>query len=187
MDAKQFFSQIWPTALVRNETLELRAIDRKNSEIKRSFHTSVEEFLEKAHSYGTGWDIYFGVSTRFQSGGKKSDCFRVRCVWMDFDKKDEKLPNFGKIQPDIVVNSGGGFHVYWLLRDPVFLKTGRWAEVEAVTRGLSKKFGGDPMAIDIARILRVPGFLNYKYDPPRMVECIDLMTSSDLASTVKSQ
>lgn len=178
MDTKQFFSQIWPTALVRSETLELRAIDRKNSTIKRTFHTSVEAFLEAAHSYGPGWDIYFGVSTRFQQGGKKQDCFRVRCVWMDFDKKEQPLPDFGKVQPDLVVNSGGGFHVYWLLKDPVYVRSGKWAEIEAINRGLCKEFGGDPMAIDISRILRVPSFENYKYDPPRRVECIELMTSS---------
>ena len=177
MDSKAFLSTIWPTTLVRSETLELRAINRKDGTINRQFYTSIDNFLEAANKYKAPWDIYFGVSTRFDKGGKKRDCYRVRCVWMDLDKGE--LPDFGVIKPDLIINSGSGFHVYWLLTDPVFVRSGRWVEIEAINRALVKKFGGDIASIDVSRILRVPGFNNYKYDPPRMVECIKLKTSSD--------
>lgn len=168
LTAETFLTRLWPAKLLRNETLELRAIKRKSGTINRNFFTSIDSFLKAAREYGEGWDIYFGVSTRYLHGGKKQDCYRLKTVWVDFDKVD-KLPDFGDLPPDLVVNSGAGFHVYWILEEPIFVRTGRWKEIEAVNRALAKKFGGDPMAIDASRILRVPELYNYKYDPPRKV------------------
>lgn len=180
IDAYEFLSLIWPPKLLRNETLELRAIKRSDKMVSRRFATSVPEFLKIAKSFGVGWDIYYGICTRYGKGGTKNDCMRVSCVWVDFDNTS-KLPDF-KLQPDVIVNSGMGFHTYWLLESPVYVRTGRWQEIEAINRGLAKKlsngiqpsdankkFGPDLMTIDITRILRVPGFYNYKYDPARKV------------------
>lgn len=182
LDAAEFLSLVWPQSLLRNETLELRAIRRSDKTISRKFLKTTSEFLTAARAFGKGWDIYFGVSTRNGKGGKKTDCLRINAVWIDFDNISE-LPNFKQIQPDIIVNSGGGFHTYWLLETPIYVQTGRWKEIEAINRGLIKrfginlkpadkkleKFGADIMTVDIARILRVPDFFNYKYDPPRKV------------------
>lgn len=168
INSETFLDKVWPNTLLRNETLELRAKNRKEDLIERKFFKSKQEFLEAAQKYGDGWDIYFGISTRYLKGGKKSDCYRVNCVWVDFDKVT-KLPDFGKTPPDMVVDSGAGFHVYWILESPIFVREGRWKEIEAVNRGLVQKLGGDKMCIDISRILRVPDLMNYKYDPPRKV------------------
>jgi len=168
--AQEFLSKVWPSPLLRNETLELRAIKRgDDKDVQRRFAKSIDEFIKIASTFDSGWDIYFGVSTRHFNRGKKSDCYRIKTVWVDFDKTD-KLPDFKKIPPDITVESGGGFHCYWLLEEPIFIKTGRWKEIEAVNRALAKKFSGDRMSIDASRILRVPGFNNHKYDPPRKVK-----------------
>lgn len=166
--AESFLSKVWPKSLLRNETLELRVIRRSDKVITRKFCKTQAEFIRAAKSYGEGFDIYFGVSTRFMNGGKKKDCFRINTVWVDFDKT-EKLPDFGKMPPDMIVNSGGGFHVYWLLDNPIYVRDGRWKEIEAINRGLCKKFKGDDQAIDASRILRVPDLFNYKYTPPRKV------------------
>jgi hypothetical protein len=37
-------------------------------------------------------------------------------------------------------------------------------QAEAVLRALARKFGGDPAATDSTRVLRLPGFVNRKYD-----------------------
>lgn len=182
IDAVEFLSLVWPQSLIRDETLELRAIHRSDKTVSRRFLKTQSEFLSTAKTFGAGWDIYFGVSTRFKNGGKKQDCSRVGCVWVDFDNIVE-LPKFGKTPPDLIVNSGGGFHTYWLLETPIYVRTGRWREIEAVNRGLTKKFnqnlkpidktkkfGADIMTIDITRILRVPDFFNHKYEPLRKVQ-----------------
>jgi hypothetical protein len=167
--AQEFLSKVWPTPLLRNETLELRAIRREDKIIKRRFVKSIADFIIQAEKFGAGWEIYFGVSTRHYDKGKKADCYRAKTVWVDFDKTKE-LPKFGKVPPDIIVKSGGGFHCYWLLEAPVFIQAGRWKEIEAVNRALATKFKGDLMAIDASRILRVPGFNNHKYNPPRRIQ-----------------
>lgn len=159
---------IWPTTLLRNESFEVRARKRKDGVVARRFVTTTGDALTVAKSFGIGWDIYYGVATRFQKGGKKQDCFRVNTVWADLDNTD-KLPDFGKLHPTVVVNTGGGFHLYWILETPIFLRTGKWKEIEAINRGLCQKFSGDKMSIDIARILRIPDFINHKYDPKRKV------------------
>jgi hypothetical protein len=168
MSPDEFLSCIWPRTLLRGETLELRAKNPITGKISRQFHSSRNTFLESSLKLSRTHNVYFGVSTRFEQGGKKRDCFRTGCVWLDFD--GPVLPKFSD-KPDIIVESGTGFHVYWLLTTSLFVRTGRWTEVEAVNRALAKKYHGDIAAIDVSRVLRVPGTLNHKHTPARLVSC----------------
>lgn len=165
----EFLSAVWPRQLLTKETLELRAINRSDGSKKRDFACSIEEFLEKANHL-RDYDVYFGVSTRIgTNGGKKTDCYRLKTVWVDFDGMSMKQLKGLDPKPDIMVDSGGGVHAYWILDHPVLARE-RYKELEAVNRGLSLRFNGDDQAIDISRILRVPGFFNYKYKPARLVK-----------------
>jgi hypothetical protein len=163
---RDFLSAVWPQTLLRFETLELKAIRRTDGYITREFFTSLNDFTQTIQTLSDR-DLYFGISTRFQQGGKKKDCYRVQAVWMDFDKPE--LPTF-TLKPNLLVSSGNGWHIYWLLKSPIFLRSGRWTEVEAVTRGICKKFKGDMTTIDITRVLRVPDTLNHKSNPPKPVK-----------------
>lgn len=80
-------------------------------------------------------------------------------------------------EPSIIVKSGGGIQVYWLLKEPA---TGDdlW-RVKAINKAICKLFtevrdgkdyGADRQSVDLARVLRVPGTLNRKYNPPRPCE-----------------
>lgn len=75
--------------------------------------------------------------------------------------------------PSIVVRSGNGIHVYWLLKEPATSDgptlSGELLQVEAVNRKIAKRLGGDSTT-DLARILRIPGTLNIKTDPPKICE-----------------
>ncbi|MEE9234926.1 MAG: DUF3987 domain-containing protein, partial [Candidatus Acidoferrales bacterium] len=99
-------------------------------------------------------------------------------VWVDVDKLDQQglsslLAKLQELQipPHIVVNSGGGYHLYWLLEETLDAQR-HLEEIEAVNRGLAEVLGGDRAATDVSRILRIPGFLNHKYDPPRPVTAV---------------
>lgn len=81
------------------------------------------------------------------------------------------------LRPSIVLKSGGGIQIFYLLREPV---TGAdvW-KAKAINKALceyftlvrdGKKYGADPQAIDLARCLRIPNSLNHKYSPPRIAE-----------------
>jgi hypothetical protein len=119
-----------------------------------------------------GMNIYFGVCPRSRCDGKKDAVSQVRALWIDLDAKDfdgskdkalaslDRLPK--ALQPSIVIDSGHGYHCYWLLREAFEVPTMEaCAEIEAVMKGLAAHLGGDHTS-DIGRVLRMPGFLNMK-------------------------
>ena len=83
-----------------------------------------------------------------------------------------KLP-----RPTHVVHSGGGLHVYWAVDQPIEREV--WQAHARKLKEVAKacQFLADPSrTADIASVLRMPGTLNYKYDPPRPVR---LVTAED--------
>lgn len=66
-------------------------------------------------------------------------------------------------QPTLIVQSGTGknVHAYWALTAPL---SPAW--FERANRRLSAHLGADVKVTDAARILRPPGSLNHKHDPP---------------------
>jgi hypothetical protein len=68
--------------------------------------------------------------------------------------------------PAVVVASGGdgARHAYWPLERPVDS-----LEAERRNRVIAAALGADERSCDPARILRPPGTMNRKYDPPRPV------------------
>lgn len=167
LNAEQFLARVWPQPLLTNETLELRWMNRIDSSVHRKFFTSIPELLRCAQSH-KDCEIYFGVSTRYGNGGKKRDCYRTKTVWADLDNRRLADCDLDP-KPDIVVDSGGGSHAYWLFPTPMLLTDDRWESIEAVNRSICHKFKADITAIDASRILRIPGFFNYKYSTPRLV------------------
>ena len=124
-------------------------------------------------------DTYFGVHPArapksAYERARAEDIVCVNCLYADFDDPTT-LPRIESFQPapQVIVASGKGFHVYWLLAEPVDLSddaTRRdWAEIQ---RWWVRHVGADPSACDLARVLRVPGTRNGKYDPPRPVRFI---------------
>ncbi len=128
-------------------------------------------------------DVYFGVhpATAMGRPGQRSTTATVAalaCLYAEFDAKDftggkaESLSHVEALAPppSAVVDSGGGYHCYWLLSEPWLIHNederqrarelqARWVEV----------VGGDRASRDLVRMLRVPGTLNSKYHPPRPV------------------
>lgn len=119
-------------------------------------------------------NLYFGVATRDGQGGSKANVVDIPCLWCDLDFKItphkivvEKLKKF-PFKPSMVVQSGGGIHLYWMLREPV--KKSDIATTEDVNHRIADQLGGDHASCDAARILRIPGTLNRKYSPARLCE-----------------
>jgi hypothetical protein len=102
----------------------------------------------------------------------------VNCLFAEYDEKDygslaaieQHLNALCTPHPSVLIHSGAGVHVYWLLDQPYMLDTPERREaaklIQARWVGV---VGGDPGAHDLCRVLRVPGSWNYKYDPPRPV------------------
>ena len=145
---------------------------------KRAHWLSVGALDGEIDILGPGWeqDVFFGVhpTRTLRTGyerGRAEDVVAANCLFADFDDPDA-LPRIDSLQPapQVIVASGKGFHVYWLLAEPVILSddvTRRdWA---ALQRWWVRHVGADHSACDLARVLRVPGTRNGKYDPPRPV------------------
>jgi len=148
---------------------------------KRAHWLSVGALDGEIDILGPGWeqDVFFGVhpTRTLRTGyerGRAEDVVAANCLFADFDDPDA-LPRIDSLQPapQVIVASGKGFHVYWLLAEPFILSddaTRRdWAEIQ---RWWVRHVGADPSACDLARVLRVPGTRNGKYDPPRPVSFI---------------
>ncbi len=120
---------------------------------------------------GAGFNVIFGVCPRSKRGGKKADVGIVPCLWADCDDPEslELVKTFGP-EPSIIVASGGSHrrHLYWLLKDPV--RPG--PHVEELLRGIRHMLKADART-DISSMLRLPGTMNPKYDPPSLCEVLD--------------
>lgn len=107
----------------------------------------------------------------------------LNCLFAEYDAKDynnDKAETFAAVEaleppPSAIVDSGGGYHCYWLFNEPYPLTTDEARKEASKIQGAwVKLMGGDTAAKDLARVLRVPGTKNYKYDPPRDVKVIDI-------------
>jgi putative DNA primase/helicase len=128
-------------------------------------------------------NVYFGVNPcKTQKGPNErallTDLAGVNCLFAEFDAKDFNDSKTAASQhidrlllpPNVVIDSGGGFHCYWLLKETFVINTQHDLEyIKNIQASWVPFVGGDRGAKDLARVLRVPGTLNFKYTPPRVV------------------
>jgi putative DNA primase/helicase len=112
-----------------------------------------------------------GASTRSKDNSRE-----IVCLHQDLDFKGivEDEPAIWaaiaqlEAQPSMIVRSGGGLHLYWLLREPLDAQTHR-DEVDTLLKALAEIVAGDPATCEIARLMRLPGSGNSKYGDVRTV------------------
>jgi putative DNA primase/helicase len=161
------------------QAVELRALRNNGGATQPIFTRNSDEVVAYCQHYdGLGWGLYFGLATRdsLNLGGKRDNLRELPCLWAEID-----IHKFGMsvneavaillacpLPPSLIVSSGRGLHVYWLL-SPVLSVTHapfgediEKARVERVTRSFVRIFRGDPNAVDLTRVLRLPGTHNTK-------------------------
>ncbi|MBA7512975.1 hypothetical protein ES705_04984 [subsurface metagenome] len=140
--------------------------------------------LLNSENFTKNKNIHFGVAPRVintggQQTGAESDIKVLPVLWCDADCKREKQPElptkeemmkkiekFG-IPPSIIVDSGLGYHFYWLLKIPILIKNNKiLLETKGILKGLALQLGGDVAGQDISHCLRVPGTKNIKPECP---------------------
>ena len=128
----------------------------------------------RAIALGRRTDVYVGCAPRTRRHGGRDAVDRAFALWADCDGEDAvaALAEFEPV-PAIVIASGSGSncHAYWSLTEPMARD-----EVECANRRLAHALGADPASADAARILRVPGTLSHKHDPPTRVDAMRLDT-----------
>lgn len=127
-------------------------------------------------------NVYFGVASRDGGGQSGEHLEQLSALFADVDFKQTpqgearhriRLLEQANAGPSLIIETGGGYHLYWALRKPVSVATAEQREAAKILlRDLAKAVGGDLSAAEPARILRLPGTLNHKYDPPRPVQLV---------------
>ena len=119
-----------------------------------------------------------------------SNALNAKSIWVDIDvgpSEPGKPPKYATVEealraillfqttvklppPSAIVFSGGGIHVYWISKEPMVPAV--WAQYASGLKNLllANAIKCDAgLTTDIARILRMPGTFNHKYDPPKPV------------------
>ena len=139
----------------------------------------IQRFLDGCEKAKLG--AFFGVALRSQASlksrkGDAAHCQTLACLFVDADDKHlgeeetRRRIDACPLPPSIIVESGAGLHVYWMLKQPFYLKNEmkdakRWLRhIAASVADVADESVSEP-----ARVLRIPGSWNHKYDPPRPV------------------
>jgi len=171
---KMFFDSIFPNL---EGFIEVRYKINSGEQdiVKRRFFSSKERLIKtliKSEERIKGYEMWFGVCERAIKSGKKEAIEKVCCLWSDVDSGEQTWRDF-EYQPHIIVRSGNGHHLYWLI-EPIKVTSKEEVEkVEGIMRGISEKIKGDNTS-DVTRILRIPETYNNK-DPnnPKKAEIIE--------------
>jgi hypothetical protein len=188
MDRIDLFKKLYQRC---SDYIELRAIlgrelrGKEFVDLKTDWQTTREQVDKFCQKY-KDVNIYFGIATRDGKGGKKKNIKSIPCVWAEMDYKHypeepearvqkiiDKLP----FKPTIIIKSGGGVYLIFLLDKPVGLersadvvKVNEWIRLELNKLG---KCEFDKIS-EIPRILRLPGTANHKYDHKPICEVVEI-------------
>ena len=162
---------------------------RKDAMPKPIFVETIEETRDAIDNLlENKYDVYFGCAKYKEKGNRlKTNATYFKSFWLDIDCGELKeyktqaegaaaLAEFcdtvGLPKPTLV-NSGRGVHAYWLLENDITSE--EWKPVAETLKALcsAKGLHADPaVTADESRILRVPGTLNFKSDPPTEVKVL---------------
>jgi hypothetical protein len=194
---KAFLSQVLPWNGAG--FVQLHWCWRANGKLCWSGHVArdVDDFVSYSNSAASaGRDVYFCTSLQKEQALKfthgppirsKANAVALKTIYADIDVKDKGYSGLdeaiyavdgfckkvGIAVPDAWVGSGSGLHVYWV-RDKA-LPVEEW-EIYAqglkaclMEYGVKADYG---VTSNAAQLLRVPGTLNCKTNPPKPVELI---------------
>lgn len=175
---QQFFEKIFPT----QGNLCVASIDKDGNCTPR-FADNVEAALKIANDFaGRNHNVYFTPGTYTGYRRKQDQCVSVKSFFLDLDVRHGKkryeskeaalldLQRFcGEInwpQPTLI-DSGGGIHAYWIFDEEI--SGDSWDTYAAQFKQLCLDHNliiDEGVPADSARLMRVPGSLNHRYDPP---------------------
>jgi hypothetical protein len=116
-------------------------------------------------------DVYIGMNAlkRDAQSRTKEDIETIRHLYLDVDRNGplalEAMGNSGLVpQPNYVLEtSPEKYQVVWKVEGIA------QEQAETLQRAMVREFGGDPAATDSTRVLRLPNFVNRKYETEHLV------------------
>ena len=187
--ANNFFDVLFGEALkLKCGDIELRGF--ANGPRHQSYHHTTIDAANAAYNLcQSGLDVYFGVNPRVGEAGAKENVHWLTAFHADIDygkdghKKESECSTYDDalnaitqfdIKPTWVNHSGGGFHCYWVLKQPARVEDIGIKQIENVNLALTNELKGDRGTQNINRILRVPETFNFKLNGnPREVKVLE--------------
>ena len=170
----------------RDDLVEIRALNRTGEEkppvrrwwIPPDRYQRLDGTLQRLNR--DGCHVFFGVNPRSYRASGEDAVRTVRAFHVDLDAPSRVPGSAGKNPteetvppPTVVVDSGHGRHLYWVLGEPVAVTPENRPLLKALNRGLALTVGGDPVCCDLARLLRLSGYINHK-PPAAEVRLLDV-------------
>ena len=151
----------------KSDFLELRMKNLAGMVWQQFFRADdFEKIAAEAERLSRRCDVYIGVGARDGKGGERENTTSIAAVWADCDFKsglteaDFRKKLAGLPPPSMAVHSGGGLHIYWILREAAGPED--FERIRQINKALVAILGADDGACDPARVLRLPGTLNHK-------------------------
>jgi len=155
------------------------------------FYLSIDEVYSAASAFDSeGFDTFVALATFTANDTRKAhNVLGIKTLFLDIDCGEGKpyatqrdgwaalqalRGKYGLPECSVVVNSGRGLHVYWIL-DATYTRE-QWLPVAERLKSACLEHGLaiDPtVTADAARVLRVPGTHNYKGSVPRPVKIVN--------------
>ncbi|MCB9453322.1 MAG: DUF927 domain-containing protein [Anaerolineaceae bacterium] len=173
----EFLETLYPQ-LPEGLYLELRCIHPETGEVRTRWakvenekqRDSVLKQAEKLNHEGYG--VYYAPCLRQTKQGKAEAAALVPALWVDIDCDDDPVRREAGLvalhgfvlQPSAILNSGGGWHAYWLLDTPFTLQNDDDRQrIARLLHGLFSALDGDPGYVkSVASVMRLPGSANTK-------------------------
>jgi len=175
---KEFFEKIFPT----QGYVCIAGID-KNGKITPRFATDIDKALEIAQKFiDANINVYFTPGTYSGLRRTAETCVFVKAFFLDldvmhgknkYDSKEAALTDIDRFCTEInwplpvITDSGGGIHAYWIFDEEI--PGAEWKEYAKKFKQLCldhKMIIDEGVPADAARLMRIPGTSNYRYDPP---------------------
>lgn len=153
------------------DIIEFRPLPPQNAGRKWATLADLPEIVEWLHRLNADDQLrvhaYFGANPRAEKGASQAEGVKLaRCLFADFDGgvlvEDalSRVRAVGFPMPTAIVESGGGVHCWWRLSDP----TGDAVAWHDRMKAIAGALGSDQSICDWPRIMRLPGFVNWKYE-----------------------
>lgn len=150
--------------------------------------TDIGGALKLIDLYGKQADTWVSMATYSTPGESRSqkNAGRLCALWLDIDAHEgseyksvedvktalnDFLDNTGLPKPSLLHFTGYGIHAIWTFTQAI--PKSEWQPVAAKLQNLTQRLnlGADPITADAARILRVPGTMNFRNpDEPKQAE-----------------
>jgi hypothetical protein len=173
-----------------NEAISLIARKQKQDNTRDIYAclSSQRHYEEKTSANGFKWK---------KAIRNQPNAFALKSLFIDLDAKGEDKNSYANItdaaaalgafikaigfpNPSIIVSSGGGLHVYWVMASA--LTPEEWQPLAHALVNAAKQHGlkfDSACTIDSARVMRIPNTANRKFDPPQPVKIAGTPTDFD--------